>query len=171
MTATARRLQGADKAPFFGALDERMLPEPSSSSARLRSKSTSSHGKAEVGTRRLSLASTEKALELCIRVELAVLPWCLFAKHRAAKTDSATGRAGLGVGVADLVGIVTMPNGIGRACHLEVKRPHVGRISDAQRRWINVQRRRGAYACVVRSVTDALAAVTEARAGVLLGPL
>ena len=162
MTATARRLQGADKAPFFGAIDERMLPEPARSSARVRSKAASSLGKAESGITRLSLRATEKALELRIRVELSTMSGCRFWKHRATKSGTTQGRAGLGVGIADLVGIVTTVSGVGRFVGLEVK-TSTGRPSANQKRWLAAVLRFGGFAAIVRSPEEARAAVEKAR--------
>jgi hypothetical protein len=73
-------------------------------------------------------------------------------------------RAGLGDGSADLVGIVRLHTGIGRAFVLEVKRAGEKPKPD-QARWLGVVRSLGGFAAVVHSVEEALAAVERCRAG------
>lgn len=68
-------------------------------------------------------------------------------------------RYGLGVGSADLVGMV-LP--FGRFLALEVKTKS-GRVSADQLRWIETVRRFGGVACVVRCIEDARDAVEFAR--------
>jgi hypothetical protein len=70
-------------------------------------------------------------------------------------------RYGLCVGSSDLIGILA-PSG--RLLALEVKTP-VGRLTLEQRQFLELVRRRGGFACVVRSVDDAVAAMDRARAG------
>ena len=70
-------------------------------------------------------------------------------------------RYGLGVGSADLVGLIA-PSG--RFFALEVKGPK-GKCSPDQVAWLAFVRSMGGYAAVVRSVPEALAAVEEARRG------
>jgi hypothetical protein len=70
-------------------------------------------------------------------------------------------RYGLCVGSSDLIGILA-PSG--RFIALEVKMP-VGRLTLEQRQFLELVRRRGGFACVVRSVDDAVAAMDRARAG------
>lgn len=71
---------------------------------------------------------------------------------------------GLCVGSSDLIGIVTMANGCGRFFALEVKTP-TGRVSKEQTMFLALVNKRGGYACVVRSVDDARAAVDAAHRG------
>ena len=66
---------------------------------------------------------------------------------------------GLAVGSADLVGICA-----GRFFAIEVKAPK-GRVTDEQRQWIALVQSKGGFACVVRSVDEALAAVERCRKG------
>jgi hypothetical protein len=73
-------------------------------------------------------------------------------------------RYGLGDGSADLVGIVTMPDGLGRFIALEVK-SEAGKLTEAQASWLELVRRRGGFAAVVRSAADARAAVERALRG------
>jgi hypothetical protein len=70
-------------------------------------------------------------------------------------------RYGLGIGSPDLVGVL-IPTG--RAIGLEVKTSS-GRVRPEQVAWIAAFRRAGGFACVVRSVDDALAAIDRAHAG------
>ena len=71
---------------------------------------------------------------------------------------------GLCVGSSDLIGIVTMANGCGRFFALEVKTP-TGRVSREQQLFLALVHRRGGYACIVRSVDEARAAVDAAHRG------
>ena len=64
-------------------------------------------------------------------------------------------------GIADLCGILA-PSG--RWVCLEVKTP-TGRIRPEQAQWGALVRSRGGFYCVVRSASDALAAVQRAREG------
>lgn len=76
--------------------------------------------------------------------------------------DTAKGvRYGLGVGSADLVGCLRS----GRVFCLEVKTPSGRPPTDEQTRWLESVRRWGGFACVVRSVNDALAALDRAEQG------
>lgn len=75
--------------------------------------------------------------------------------------DATSGvRYGLGIGSADLVGMLRS----GRVFALEVK-SGPGRLTTEQRAWIAAVRRWGGFATVVRSVEDALAALERAEAG------
>lgn len=70
-------------------------------------------------------------------------------------------RYGLAKGSSDLVGILA-PSG--RWFCLEVK-TQTGSLDEDQRKWLALARRFGAFACVVRSVDEAVAALYRARAG------
>jgi hypothetical protein len=76
------------------------------------------------------------------------------AEHRGARV-----RYGLAVGSADLIGCLD-----GRFVALEVKTP-AGRASPQQRQWLDLVRRHGGFAAIVRSVEDARAAIARARTG------
>jgi hypothetical protein len=96
----------------------------------------------------------------------AVVPY-----HRRLDPNPPRFVAGLGLGSADLVGIVNVA-GIGRAFCLEVKLPggpgmgrRKGALRPDQKRWLMQVRRFGGFACVVRSVDEAVAAVARCRAG------
>lgn len=67
-------------------------------------------------------------------------------------------RFGLGVGGADLVGVLR-PRG--RAFALEVK-TETGRLSPEQRAWHRAWSEAGGFVACVRSVTEALSALDEA---------
>lgn len=86
------------------------------------------------------------------------------AKHEG--TDRPV-KYGLCVGSSDLIGIVavpTMTDPLGRFFALEVKLP-TGRVTAEQWQFLELVNRRGGYACIVRSVEDALAAVDAAANG------
>lgn len=160
--------------PFFGA----KITEPPSGAKKSQTalspreasgRNRTVKGHAVCGSKLLSLKTTGKALELRIRVELATTPGVRMWQHHAGRAGEG-GRRGLGVGVSDLVGIVMMPNGIGRFFAGECK-DGAGRLTLNQKRWINTVRRFGGYACELRSVEDARRAVLEAMAGVHLPPL
>ena len=70
-------------------------------------------------------------------------------------------RFGLAVGSPDLVGLVR-PGG--RFVGLEVKTAD-GRVSDDQQRFLEIIRKGGGFACVVRSVQEACSAIDRARLG------
>lgn len=70
-------------------------------------------------------------------------------------------RYGLAPGSADLVGILS-PHG--RWFALELK-TDVGRVSPDQEKWLSLVRAMGGFACVVRSVDEAKAALVRARRG------
>jgi len=76
------------------------------------------------------------------------------AEHRGARV-----RYGLAVGSADLIGCLD-----GRFIALEVK-TSTGRATPEQRQWLDLVRRYGGFACVVRSVDEARAAIARARTG------
>lgn len=70
-------------------------------------------------------------------------------------------RYGLAPGSSDLVAILAPK---GRWFCLEVKTA-TGRVDEEQTKWLARMRRFGAFACVVRSVEEAVAALERARAG------
>lgn len=70
-------------------------------------------------------------------------------------------RYGLAPGSSDLVAILA-PSG--RWFCLEVKTA-IGRVDEEQTKWMALARKFGAFACVVRSVDEAIAALQRARAG------
>ena len=84
--------------------------------------------------------------------------------ERAIGTRTVRMRYGLCVGSADLVGIVTLPSGVGRFIALEVKQSN-GRTTEEQDMFLALVRRMGGFAAVVRSVDEARAAIDRAVAG------
>jgi len=107
---------------------------------------------------------SESEIQAAIRAALGRLPdVCLWRNHVGQLTDTngRPHRFGLAVGSADLIGVLA-PSG--RLIALECKSP-TGRLRPEQRDWLAVVRRFGGFACVVRSVEEALAAVERARRG------
>lgn len=72
-------------------------------------------------------------------------------------------RYGVGKGGADLLGICCT-DGVGIFFALEVKTGS-GRLTDEQQNFLSLVRRYGGFACVVRSVEDADAAIARLRNG------
>ncbi len=70
-------------------------------------------------------------------------------------------RYGLQKGSADLIGVLAPE---GRFLALEVKTPK-GRISKEQELFLALVRKQGGFACVVRSVDEAVAAIGRAKKG------
>jgi VRR-NUC domain len=64
-------------------------------------------------------------------------------------------RYGLGVGSADLVGLLRGGLRAGRLFAVEVK-TETGRLSVEQREWLHAVNAAGGYACVARTVPEAL---------------
>jgi hypothetical protein len=112
----------------------------------------------------------EAAIQFAIRERLGKEPDLLLFRNAQAfgeRIDPKSGAVtrfsgGLGKGSADLVGLLAPK---GRWVSLEVKRLSGGRISPEQHAWIHLVRSFGGFACVVRSVDDALAALERARMG------
>lgn len=105
-----------------------------------------------------------------IRVALAKLDGCTVFRNNSGKLPDAHGRwvtYGLGIGSADLVGIVRTlcrDCASGRFFALEVKRPGAKESPD-QARWIKTVRQLGGFATIVHSVDEALSAVGRCRLG------
>lgn len=107
---------------------------------------------------------SESEIQAAIRVALGKLPdVCLWRNHVGVLRDErgVTHRFGLAVGSADLIGILA-PSG--RLIALECK-SETGRLRPEQRAWLDVVRRFGGFAAIVRSAEEALAAVERARRG------
>ena len=99
----------------------------------------------------------QDAIRLALTDEPGLVVWrnnTGIAEHRGARV-----RYGLAVGSADLIGCLG-----GRFVALEVKAP-AGRTSPEQRQWLDLVRRNGGFAAVVRSVDEARAAIARARTG------
>ncbi|MGL5964519.1 MAG: VRR-NUC domain-containing protein [Fusobacteriaceae bacterium] len=105
----------------------------------------------------MSEGQIQDAIRLALTDEPGLVMWrnnTGVAEHRGARV-----RYGLAVGSADLVGCLD-----GRFVALEVKTA-VGRASTEQRQWLDLVRRNGGFAAVVRSVAEAQAAIARARKG------
>lgn len=107
---------------------------------------------------------SEQQIQNDIREALGREPDVCLWRNNVGAPETLDGRRhhyGLPRGSADLVGILGPQ---GRLFCLEVKAPR-GRLQPHQAAWLDVVRRFGGFAAVVRSVDDALAAVARARAG------
>lgn len=106
---------------------------------------------------------SERSILIQIRTALGIRPDVILWRNNTGVLPSPTGatRFGLGVGSADLVGMLS-PSG--RFFALEVKTPS-GKVSEDQRRWHDVVRRHGGFCAVVRSVAEAEAALERAKRG------
>lgn len=102
-------------------------------------------------------------IRLALGADARVLLWrnnTGVAKHK----DGASVRYGLCVGSSDLIGIVTMPDGTGRFLAFEVKTQRGG-LTTEQTLFLQLVRKRGGFAAVVRSVEEATQAVARALRG------
>lgn len=105
----------------------------------------------------MSEGQIQDAIRLALTDEPGLVVWrnnTGVAEHRGARV-----RYGLAVGSADLIGCLD-----GRFVALEVKAA-AGRTSPEQRQWLDLVRRNGGFACVVRGVDEARAAIARARIG------
>ena len=105
----------------------------------------------------MSEGQIQDAIRLALTDEPGLVVWrnnTGVAEHRGARV-----RYGLAVGSADLIGCLD-----GRFIALEVKTA-AGRASPEQRLWLDLVRRNGGFAAVVRSVEEARAAIARARTG------
>lgn len=99
-----------------------------------------------------------------IRAALNVQPGVRLWRNNCGMLRAPNGtpvRFGLAVGSCDLVGVLAP---MGRLICFEVKTA-TGRVSKEQKAWLRVVHEHGGFACVVRSVEDALAALDRARMG------
>ena len=102
---------------------------------------------------------SESELQQQIRIALGTEPGLVLWRNSVGVADvgGRVQRFGLCKGSADLIGILD-----GRFVALEVKTER-GRVSPEQQLFLDLVRRRGGFAAVVRSIDDARAAVTRAR--------
>lgn len=103
----------------------------------------------------------QDAIRLALGAEVDLVLWrnnCGTAEHWSGREVQRV-RYGLAPGSADLVGILA-----GRFVALEIKTP-TGRATAEQEQWLDLVRRMGGFACVVRSVEEARAAIGRARSG------
>jgi hypothetical protein len=105
----------------------------------------------------------ERDVQQAIRLALGRLPDVVLWRNSTgvARPNDRVVRYGLCVGSSDLIGLLA-PSG--RFLALEVKTA-AGRTSLEQDQFLALVRRRGGFACVVRSVAEALAAIDRAREG------
>ena len=114
--------------------------------------------------------NAETRLQDAVRVALGSEIDLVLWRNNVGQAEHWTGREvsrvryGLAPGSADLVGILRLLSGVGRFFALEIKTPK-GRAADEQRQWLELVRRMGGFACVVRSVDEARAALGRARNG------
>ena len=96
-----------------------------------------------------------------IRLALSDEPGLVLWRNNTGVADQRGQRVryGLAVGSADLIGCIA-----GRFIALEVKTA-TGRATPEQRLWLDLVRRHGGFAAIVRSVEDARAAIARARTG------
>ena len=111
----------------------------------------------------------ESEIQHAIRVALGKLPDVRMFRNNVGVADvrGAKVRFGLAKGSSDLIGFIRHEiDGIriARFVSLEVK-TETGKTTEEQDLWIKLVRAFGGFACVVRSVDDALAAIERARNG------
>lgn len=110
---------------------------------------------------------TEAQIQDAVRLALGQREDVLVFRNNVGVAEHWNGRSvdvvryGLAPGSADLVGLAGPQ---GRFFALEVKTP-TGRATADQEKWLALVRRFGGFACVVRSVDEALAAVERAIGG------
>lgn len=126
---------------------------------------------------------TETEITQRIRVALAKVQGVTIWRNNSGRLEDRTGRwvtYGLGVGSADLVGLVACQweglvnragdaATVGRFFALEVKVPgrDKAHATDDQERWRSVVRSLGGFCAVVHSADEAIAAVARCRSGAL----
>ena len=105
----------------------------------------------------------ENEIQNLIRVAVGQLPDVTIWRNESGVAEHMGRyvRYGLQKGSADIIGILS-PGG--RFLALEVKTPR-GRTSKEQDLFLKLVRRRGGFACVVRSVDEAVAAIDRAKKG------
>lgn len=109
-------------------------------------------------------AQSESTIQNAIRVRLGKEPDLMLMRNANGNPVTAAGNQahyGLPKGSSDLVGILA-PSG--RYIALEVKSA-IGKLRPEQVSHLAAVRRFGGFACVVRSVDDAIAALERARKG------
>lgn len=98
----------------------------------------------------------ESAVLRAVRVELPRrVPGLVLWRNASGYDERANQRYGLCPGAADLIGIYR-----GRFVALEIKRPRGGVVSEEQTMFLALVLERGGIAAVVRSVDEAVQAVT-----------
>tara|TARA_B100000949_G_C14026130_1_gene343438 strand:- start:141 stop:473 length:333 start_codon:yes stop_codon:yes gene_type:complete len=105
----------------------------------------------------------ENQIQNDIRIAVGQLPDVVIWRNESgvAEHKGRYVRYGLCKGSADLIGVLAPK---GRFVALEVKTPR-GRVSKEQNMFLNLVRSQGGFACVVRSVEEALQAISRAKNG------
>jgi hypothetical protein len=112
---------------------------------------------------------TEAEIQSAIRIALGRLPDLRLFRNNVGVADvrGQKIRFGLLKGSSDLIGFIRLNidgKAFARFVSLEIK-TETGRTTPEQDLWIALVRKFGGFACVVRSVDEALAAVERARVG------
>jgi hypothetical protein len=108
----------------------------------------------------------ESQIQYAIRLALGSHPRLVLWRNNTgvAKFKDQSVRYGLCVGSSDLIGILDMPCGVGRFIALECKTAK-GAPTREQVLFLELVRKRGGFAAIVRSPEEALRAVERALAG------
>lgn len=108
---------------------------------------------------------SEKEIQAAVRYALGIEgTFRMFRNNVGVLPDGHGGfiRYGLAKGSADLIGIMQTN---GRFISCEIKKPKTGRASEEQTAWAATIRKFGGFACTVRSVDEAMAALERAKRG------
>ena len=116
----------------------------------------------------------ESTTQAAIRQAVCQLGWARLLRNNTGRVRAEDGQYhvfGLGKGGADLVGVVVMENGLGRAFAIEIKRPQGGRTSPEQVAWLTAFNKLGGAGAVCRDRVTAIEFAHRARTGELFtGP-
>lgn len=106
---------------------------------------------------------SERDVQQAVRLALGRLPDVVLWRNStgATRVDGRVLRFGLCIGSSDLVGLLAPA---GRFLALEIK-SEAGRLTYEQEQFLALVRRLGGFACVVRSVDEAIVAIERARMG------
>lgn len=112
---------------------------------------------------------TESEIQYAIRVDLGRVPDLRLFRNNVGVADirGSKVRFGLAKGSSDLIGFLRMEidgRRIARFISLEIKTA-TGKTTTEQDMWLALVRAFGGFACVVRSVEEARAAIERARQG------
>lgn len=113
----------------------------------------------------------ESSIQRDIRLHIGSKPDCRVWRNNVGTWQDDHGNwieYGLVVGSSDLIGIITLPSGLGRFFALEIKRPGAytkPERREQQRLFRELVNKAGGFAAEVRSVAEAEAAYQEARRG------
>jgi len=110
----------------------------------------------------------ESTTQAKIRQAVNLLPYARLVRNNTGKVKTADGKwitYGLGNGGADLVGWVTMHNGLARVLCIEVKRPKGGKVAADQIAWLTSINKHGGAGAICRSAEQAVEFAERARDG------